>query len=255
MRQATGANTTDLRLIGIVSSQARRKLNMRDYWKDLYDTVSKKPGSSLLEQVGKTLNGKPLPDDQVELIAWSAAKALKLTGRDLLIDLCCGNGLITERVAPLVSRAWAVDFSKGLIEVAKRNSAAANIKYAHADVLNLDAGYFAGHRKVLMNESLQHFSESDLRLLLEKMSIVEEGSLIYFAGIPDREKLGIYYDTPEKMAFYESREQEGRPHMGRWWLQAEICAIASSLGFRPAVVPQQPSMVTSYYRFDVLLEK
>lgn len=228
---------------------------MRDYWKDLYDTVSKKPGSSLLEQVGKTLNGKPLPDDQVELIAWSAAKALKLTGQDLLIDLCCGNGIITERIAPLVGRAWAVDFSKGLIDVAKKNSMAANIKYAHADVLNLGAEYFTGPRKILMNESLQHFSENDLRELLQMISRVDEGSLIYFGGIPDREKLEIYYDTPEKMAFYELREREGRPHSGKWWLQAEISKIANSIGFKTTIVPQQPSMVTSYYRFDVLLEK
>ncbi|KQW64160.1 hypothetical protein ASC92_01535 [Variovorax sp. Root411] len=201
------------------------------------------------------MNGQALPDDQVELIARSAAEALKLTSQDLFIDLCCGNGVITERIAPLVDKAWGVDLSEGLIEVAQKNSSASNIEYAHGDVLNLDEKYFSGTRKILMNESLQHFSKSDLGLLLEKMTRLESGSLIYFGGIPDREKLEIYYDTPEKLAFYESREREGRPHMGKWWLRPEISTTANDRGFKATIVPQKPSMVTSYYRFDVLLEK
>lgn len=228
---------------------------MTNYWKNIYETVSRDPEYSLLEQVGKTLNGKPLPEDQVQLIAQNAAKALQLASQDFLIDLCCGNGLITERIAPLVDRARAVDFSEGLIEVAKANSHATNIEYEYGDILNLGTRYFSGRKKILMNESLQHFIPSDLGVLLDQMIHLDVGSLIYFGGIPDQEKLEVYYDTPEKMAFYEMREREGRPHSGKWWLRADILKIAIDLGFKATIVPQNPAMVTSYYRFDVLLSK
>lgn len=228
---------------------------MDDYWKNLYDTVSKTPGKSLLEQVGKTLNGKALSEDQVGLIVLSARDALELAPQDVFIDLCCGNGLITEHLAPLVGKAWGIDFSAGLIEVARKNSRAQNIGYAQGDVLNLDNKYFSGVRKVLMNESLQHFSKDELGVLLERLARVDTGSRVYFGGIPDRDKFDLYYDTPEKRAFHQSREREGRSHSGTWWSQSEIVRMAGDRGFRATIVPQRPSMVTSYYRFDVLLEK
>lgn len=228
---------------------------MTSYWKNIYETVSRDPEYSLLEQVGKTLNGKPLPEDQVQLIAQSAARALQLAPHDFLVDLCCGNGLITERIAPLVGRARAVDFSEGLIEVAKANSRSANIAYECGDILNLGAGYFSGTQKILMNESLQHFMPADLGVLLDQMVDLAQGSLVYFGGIPDREKLEVYYDTPEKMAFYEMREREGRPHSGTWWLRTDIAKIAAERGFKTTIVAQDAAMVTSYYRFDVLLGK
>lgn len=228
---------------------------MDEYWKDLYDSLSKTPGKSLLEQVGKTLNGKALPEGQVALIASSAAKVLNLSHQDMFIDLCCGNGVITERLAPLVAKAWGIDFSEGLIEVAKNNSNAANVEYVHGDVLNLEATYFSGTKKVLMNEALQHFSTEDLNLLLMRMTRLGSGSRIYFGGIPDREKIDLFYDTPEKRAFYESREREGRPHSGRWWTRSEIADVAADHGFKVTIVAQSPMMVTSYYRFDVLLER
>lgn len=228
---------------------------MDDYWKNLYDTVSRTPGISLQEQVGKTLNGKALSEDQVGLIVLSATEALKLEQQDVLVDLCCGNGLITEHLAPLADRAWGIDFSEGLIEVARQNSRTKKIEYAQGDVLKLDGKYFSGVRKVLMNESLQHFSSEEFGVLLECMASLEAGSRVYFGGIPDLDKFETYYDTPEKLAFYQRREREGRPHSGTWWSQPEIVRIAKEHGFKPTVVAQKPSMVTSYYRFDLLLEK
>lgn len=244
-----------LRDVRAIPRNLKKEARVANYWKNIYETVSRDPEYSLLEQVGKTLNGKPLPEDQIQLIVQSAVRALQLAPRDFLIDLCCGNGLITERIAPLVDRARAVDFSEGLIEVAKANSHAANIEYECGDILNLGTGYFSSTRKILMNESLQHFVPDDLGVLLDQMIRLDTGSLVYFGGIPDLEKLAIYYDTPEKMAFYEMREREGRPHSGKWWLRSQISKIAADRGFKVTIVPQNSAMVTSYYRFDVLLSK
>jgi hypothetical protein len=57
----------------------------------------------------------------------------------------------------------------------------------------------------------------------------------------------VYYDTPEKRAFYESGEREGRPHSGNWWLRSEISRIASAQGIMVTIVRQKPAMVTPYY--------
>ena len=228
---------------------------MDEYWKHLYDSLSKSPDTSLLEQVGKTLNGAPLPEEQLTLIVDSAVEALNLSKQDLFVDLCCGNGIITERIAPLVRRAWGIDQSAGLIAAAQRHSNAENVEYIVAEAIHVDPHLFSGLRKYLINESIQHFTTEYLDNVLHAMSRLESGSMIYLSGIPDLEKIKLYYDTPAKIAFYESREREGKPHSGKWWLRSDIEQIARNRGFRTRIVPQKYEMVTHYYRFDILLDK
>jgi methylase of polypeptide subunit release factors len=52
--------------------------------------------------VGKTVNGQEIPESQVGLIVENIANVLRLNAKDSVIDLCCGNGLITRQLAPLV---------------------------------------------------------------------------------------------------------------------------------------------------------
>jgi hypothetical protein len=106
-----------------------------------------------------------------------------------------------------------------------------------------------------MYEALQHFSFNQLEKLLEKLSCLETGALIFFGSIPDKSKLKIYYDSDEKYAFFLECESEGRPHMGRWWLMEEIEHLASAYGFTATLLDQNSLLYTSYYRFNVLLKK
>jgi len=166
---------------------------MKSYWQNHFDLNSQKYQASLLKQVGKTINGREIPETQVNLIVKNIAKILRLSADDSVIDLCCGNGLITSRLAPLVKNIVGVDFSAGLIAEAEKHSNSQNIKYLHND--------------------------------------------------------------EEKFAFYLQSEDKGQPHMGRWWLMDELEQIVSARGFNVTFLPQQTSLYTAYYRFDVLLEK
>jgi len=130
-----------------------------------------------------------------------------------------------------------------------------NIEYINSDVLHLDRKYYSGLKKIVMYEALQHFSTQQLVKLLDKLSSLRIGSLIFFGSIPNKEKLKIYYDTEEKYAFYLQRESEGKPHIGQWWSMEEIERLVSKRGFKATYLPQEPTLYTAYYRFDVLLEK
>jgi 2-polyprenyl-3-methyl-5-hydroxy-6-metoxy-1,4-benzoquinol methylase len=228
---------------------------MSNYWKNFFDSVTKQFDGSLLKQVGKTLNGQEISEHQVSLIVEAIVTNLQLDEKDSVVDLCCGNGLVTRRLAPLVKEIIAVDFSDELIAVAVKHNNFHNIKYISSDVLNLDSNFFLGSRKVLMNEALQHLSEPQFGVLLDNLKNLEPGSLVFFGGIADKEKLKVYYDTEEKFAFYMQREREGKPHMGKWWLMKEIERLASTRGFKTTFLSQLPTMFTAYYRFDALLEK
>lgn len=228
---------------------------MTDYWKEHYALTSREFDGALLKQVGKTVNGREVPDSQVGLIVANVASTLRLCPEDSVIDLCCGNGLITRQLAPLVKKMVGVDFTQGLIEAAWRYNSFSNIEYVHSDVLRLDPNLYSGAKKVLMYEALQHFSAEELAMLLDALGALRSGSLVLLGSIPDREKLNAYYDTEEKYAFYLRRESEGKPHIGRWWSFGEIERMASTRGFKATFLCQPVALYTSYYRFDVLLER
>jgi len=228
---------------------------MSDYWKNHFDSISKQFDGSLLKQVGKTVNGLEVSEPQVKLIVENIANVLRLNANDSLIDLCCGNGLLTRQLAPLVKEVVGVDFSSGLIEAALNNEGFHNIEYVNSDVLSLNPKYLLGLKKVLMYEAMQYFSEQQIGILLDQMNSLATGSLILFGGIPNKEKLNTYYDTEEKFAYYLQCESEGKPHIGRWWLMSEIERLVSTRGFKATFLLQVATLYTAYYRFDVLLEK
>lgn len=228
---------------------------MNSYWKNHYDSISRQFNGSPLKQVGKTVNGREIAEHQIKFIVQNIANVLRLNESDFVIDLCCGNGLITRQLAPLVKDIVGVDFTSGLIDAAKRYNSFNNIEYVISDALSLDPKYFLGLKKIVMYEALQHFNEEQLSVLLDELNNLGTGSFVFFGSIPNKEKLNVYYDTEEKYAFYMQRESEGEPHIGRWWLMEEIEQLVSERGFKATFLPQEPTLYTAYYRFDVLLEK
>ena len=228
---------------------------MHNYWKIHYDSISKKIDSSLLKQVGKTVNGQEISESQVVAIIESVLGSLRLNASDSLIDLCCGNGLLTRHLAPLVKEIVGIDFTANLINAAKKYNSFDNIEYVNLDVLCLDDIYFKGLKKIIMYEALQHFSTEQLAVLLKKLSTLEVGSLVYLGSIPNKDKLRVYYDTDEKFEFYMKCESEGRPHIGHWWVIGEIEQLATKHGFNFRLLLQDTNIYTAHYRFDVLLEK
>lgn len=228
---------------------------MNDYWRTHFDMNAEQFRSQLLKQVSKTVDGREVSDEQIDLIIDAIASTLNLKPTDIVIDLCCGNGLLTKKISTMVCEMFAVGYSINLISVAKNCNRAHNITYFHANVLALETSFFQGREKIYMYEGLQYISPESLYSLLSKLQVTGRKPKIFLGGIPDRQKLKKYYDTPDKYTYYLQCEQEGRPHMGRWWFKDEIAAIASEKGFRTTHLAQAPSLYTSYYRFDCLLEK
>jgi len=228
---------------------------MSDYWKSHYDDSSKRFAGALLKQVGKTVNGHEVSEDQVQLIVDNMRESVRLNASDSVLDLCCGNGVLTRRYASLVKQVIGVDYTQGLIDAALQLNRCQNIEYLNADVLHLAPRYVRGATKVIMYEALQHFTLEEFGSLLDELTDLEAGARFFIGSIPDKNKLKSYYDTDDKFKFYLQREAEGRPHIGRWWLSEEIDRLSPARGFQVCHLQQNPLLYTSYYRFDVILEK
>lgn len=225
---------------------------------DWYEFWNSRPASfaddDVLRQVGWTVNGQPISDTAVEQMVGDIVAALRLNEDDALLDLCCGNGLLTSRAARWCRQATGVDFSMPLIRIARERFSAANIEYVVADVRALPASVTArSYSKIVMYGALQHLSTADLDLVLGQLQGSKVRAALLFVGaIPDRDRLWCFYDTAQRRREYARRVQDGTEAIGHWWTRPDMSDIGRRFGYRVDILPQTPTLPTAHYRFDCL---
>lgn len=206
-------------------------------------------------QVGKTVNQIPVPEQTLDDMALDVIEALELTSDDGLLDLCCGNGLITSRVAARVRSVAGVDRSESLIAVARADFAARNIEYIVADVTQLPEPLTRrAFSKIAMYEALQNFSTEQTAALLRTLAASASGGAPIFLGsIPDRDRIWNFYDSRERRQEYERRVADGTEAIGHWWTAAELRDVAAAHGYDLEIRAPRSSLHVAHYRFDALL--
>ena len=229
--------------------------NDRD-WRAFWDTIGERASrDDYLRQVGRTVGGEPLTADQTPLLVEAIGRALQPAASDVLLDLCCGNGLVTIELAPMFKWVVAADYSLELIETARDRFAAPNITYLHRSAAQVDPGDFTVGRpaKVCMNSALQLFNKPDLEALLAALDKLRDGPMdLFFTDVPDADRLFAFYNTPERRAEYERRRAEGTEAIGTWWGQADVMQVLDRAGYDAVVVELAPDRYASHYRFDLL---
>ena len=207
----------------------------------------------VLRQVGKTVGGQPVPVSVLDAIMSDVVPALQLNRADSLLDLCCGNGLITERGAALCHHAIGVDFSTPLIGTANDRRSRPNVAYEQADVRTLPAG-LGRYSKVLVYEGIQHLTAEDVDRVLEQLrELHAPGAPILFGSVPDRDRIWSFYDTPARRDEYQRRVEDGTEAIGHWWTRSELLEMGRRWHYHVEIRPQNPTLHTAHYRFDALL--
>lgn len=224
-----------------------------NYWREHFDEAAARLPREFMRQVGKTVGGVAVDDGQVAMWQQCIAIALDLGNSDRVADLCCGNGLLTRSVSDACAAVIAVDFSEGLIDVARKHQAAPNIEYRVGDVAELGPEFFRQVSKVYMYESVQHLSAEQFRKLLEAIRDAGTVRRFFIGGVPDRERFHVFYDTPEKLAFEAERQKAGQPHIGTWWRRDEMLRVVGAAGMRGNVVDQHADLYSSRFRFDCVV--
>lgn len=225
-----------------------------DYWKKHFNQNYEKYPENPKKQLDMTVNGNEVDEKQVLLRAESIKNNLKLDKNDIILDLCCGNGVITRIISNYVSYVYAIDFSENLIKYARENFSSFNIQYIIGDASRMDLSQYKAN-KINIYSCIQYLSADDLNNLLENLSVVDS-DLIYISNIPDENKIFDYYNTPEKNEYYYSCLMKGIPNnIGTWYNKRELIKNFESHGFECKILDINPELNTSYYRFDVLLKR
>jgi SAM-dependent methyltransferase len=72
-------------------------------------------------QVRRTVHGKPITENQIQLIVEAIKNGLDFQKNDCLLDIACGNGALSRRLFHDINEFLGVDNSEYLISVAIAN--------------------------------------------------------------------------------------------------------------------------------------
>jgi len=236
-----------------------------NHWKEFfqnYRIVDIKGDIDLLYQVGYTVERKPISNEMFYFIIESIEKQLQLSASDTLLDLCCGNGVVTYELAKKVKSVIAVDFSKPYIENAKKFKNAENIEYFHGDVTDfrkiteVTGGKL--YSKVLLYYAIAYIEPNDFEniLLFLKKMITPDASIMLGSVLDNHRKWNYFNTIKRKLAYLiEYKLLDKDIGLGRWWTKTEIANISRKCEFSCLFADQDPILHTAHYRFDVILKK
>jgi ubiquinone/menaquinone biosynthesis C-methylase UbiE len=223
------------------------------------ERVNETSQSDYLKQVGHTVNGTAISHQSFELLISNITENLELNSDDKLLDLCCGNGVITARLAQYCETIQGIDLSDELINIANLSQLhSEKISFITGDIMQLDdiLDDNRGYSKVLMFGALQHFERNQLTELLDitiKFCAPEFTLLLGF--IPNISKRWRFYDTLNKKLLYLYRKLVKTDVMGTWWDKQYIFDICEQRQLKCEFLDVEVGEYGYPYRFHAVIKK
>ncbi|MGK5023548.1 class I SAM-dependent methyltransferase [Janthinobacterium sp. RB2R34] len=215
-----------------------------------------RPADDFWGQIKRTINGKPVTEEQISLIVTSIRSNLQLHPEDVLLDLACGNGALSTRLFDNCRAFLGVDLSAYLISVARKHHEVLPdylFLQQAADQYVLSEAQPQRFSKVLCYGSFSYFSEDAahtvLQTLFERFSQVQS---IYIGNLPDRDRLDLFYKE-NRPSDAELNDHASR--IGIWRSQEEFAKLASEAGWQARFINANAQFYAAHYRYDTILSR
>jgi len=224
-------------------------IELKKYYNNRVNNL--KPNEHML-QVGHSINGVGITQQDLNCIVTDVIKGLSLSLNDNLLDLCCGNGVITQQLSKYCQTICAMDISNELIAIAKKSYSTSNIEYKTKDVYYLSEYIDKKQNinKVVMFAALQHFKQSDFTALLKSiLSICGSNTKIFFGFVTDNEYKWSFHNTLKKKSCYFYRKILNTDMMGTWWDKGFIKKVCGSLNLSCSFQQLESGRYGYPYRF------
>lgn len=221
----------------------------------LYDEYAKtRDPHDLLGQVRRTVNGEAVSNEQVEMMVAATIRYLELQTDDFVLDLCCGNGLLTDRVFEHCAGGTGVDMGAYLISIAQKNFGhLPSRSYIVSDIESFLEGEPAPERftKALCYGSFAYLSDDSARFALATLRArFPRVSRAVLGNLPDKAKAREFF-RPD--AYVDGIEDDHETVIGRWRTKSDIEGLATETGWAVAFQTMPPGYYGALYRFDAIL--
>lgn len=207
-------------------------------------------------QIRRTVQGKPVSDEQIKMIIDAIQAALRLKSDDKMLDLACGNGALSHLLFNSIAGYLGVDFSDHLISIAKKNFE----KLPHYRFVTHGAAEYMRQEmhpekftKVLCYGSFSYFPAADaaevLHTLFEKFTNVQT---VFIGNLPDKDRAIEFYKAKQISA---EEMSDSFSQIGIWRTQNEFSQLVGEAGWKPKYSIMPSEYYAGYYRYDVLLSR
>ncbi|MFC2055792.1 class I SAM-dependent methyltransferase [Chloroflexota bacterium] len=228
-------------------------MKWRDYWNQFPAQFEE---TEFLKQVQYTVSGVPISPDQLNAYISDIINALEIDRNDYILDMCCGNGMITSEISKVCSSMIGIDYSQYLIYIAKKYNNPDNVTYYCMSILEkrIKKIIQMPFTKVYICAALQYFTKPGLKKILEQIKDLSRlNSVIFIGDIPDKDRIWDFYDTEERRKNYLSSNKQNA--IGTWWKKEDIADICINNGFDIMFLPPNELTGSAHYRFNIRLVK
>ena len=207
-------------------------------------------------QIKRTVDGKPVSEDDIDMIISQITSNLELEPNSHLLDIGCGNGALAARLFPYLNKYTGVDFSTYLLEVANEYfKPDSNIKYIEDDAVHFVSTYpyTAGIDQLLIYGCISYLSRLELEAFLQHVAArFMDMRTVFIGNIPDKNKAAEFFKK-RNVKDYET-DNENTP-IGLWWRPDELILIANRSGFNANILKMPDTFYGHRYRFDLILKR
>lgn len=236
------------------------KINWLEYW-DNYRNIKINNENDLLFQVGKTVSSKAIDGIQFNIIVKDIIRELQITAEDNVIDLCCGNGLLTKYIATNAGFVLGIDFSAKMIKNANHYNTGDNIEYLHHDVIKINeltnSIKSKQINKVIFYDALAYFSLQEFSDILESLNhMLTPNHSILLGSVLFKEKKWEFYNSfNRKLNYFIKHKILGKTtELGKWWQYKELQSIVNKFNYKMKIINQDSKLYSAHYRIDILLK-
>lgn len=228
----------------------------KEYWPEFW----KKHGKASVNenqhlQVLRTQNKMPIEEECWQRTLDFVLEQIDPQATDDILDLCCGNGLISSEISKKCRSVQSVDIAPELVEKIDIGEHP-NITPIVGDIRTVELP-LNSFDKVVIYAAIQYLTLGETVAWFEKMiRIIRDGGILYIGDIPDRARLWSFFNSPERESIHFECVKNEEAIVGTWFEQDWLCKLACHAGFKHAeIVPQPDYMIYTGYRYDMKVFK
>ena len=225
-------------------------------WSEYYIKKSKEhtglDRSSRLQAIGKTYFGKPIDDQQLEILTTNIYRLLgDLRQPNVIIDLGCGTGIISEKLIETYKGLKLILVDPNLDNINKCKSLFKHIpdikfcNFDHHHAIQL----VTKDTVVFTYEVIQHLPAVEARNFISAL-FQKNVAKIVIGGVPDLARRNVFYNNRSTKPQMKNNTDDV---IGQWYDPSFFENLANEQ-FKLKILNQQ-KLYTTHYRFDVVYER